>query len=153
MGKDGERSTEVGHDALVSRNAILHLSLPVADIDAAEAFYVDTLGCRRGRKRSDWIDVWFFGMQLTLQCRPGEVSSVGDQGVRHFGVALSERDSFDRLVERLSGCDGVHWLTRPTAHPAGALSGKTEMRIADPSGNVIEIKFYADPADFLAGAT
>ena len=34
---------------------ILHLSLPVGDLDAARVFYVDTLGCRVGRVREGWI--------------------------------------------------------------------------------------------------
>ncbi len=134
----------------MSQDAVLHLSLPVDDLAVAETFYVDVLGCRRGRIGAGWIDVWFFGMQLTLQCRPLEVRSVESQGVRHFGVALNERKAFDHVVERLEEAEAVQWLTRPRSHPAGELSGKTEIKIADPSGNVIEFKFYPDPEEYLA---
>ena len=49
---------------------ILHLSLPVRDLAAARTFYVDVLGCSPGRVRDGWIDVWFYGMQVTLHEEP-----------------------------------------------------------------------------------
>jgi hypothetical protein len=128
---------------------ILHLSLPVRDLREAEFFYTTMLGCRLGRTRDDWIDVWFFGMQLTLQCRPDEVHPAADQGVRHFGVALHDEQAFTELVERLSRHE-VHWLTPLTAYTAASLSGKTAIKVADPSGNVIEIKYYSDETDYVA---
>lgn len=126
-------------------HGVLHLSIPVRDLDEARAYYESGLGCEVGRVRSDWLDVWFFGMQLTLQARPEEVRSASEQGVRHFGVALSDRDVFTALIERLRR-HGVEWLDEPTAHTAAELSGKVGAKVADPSGNVIEIKWYEDPA-------
>ena len=55
---------------------ILHLSIPVRDIDEARDFYVRTLGLPAGTRRDDFVDVWFFGMQLTLQDRPDEVTGL-----------------------------------------------------------------------------
>ena len=50
-------------------DTFLHLSLPVLDLDRAVAFYVDVLGCTAGRSRPEqgFADVWFHGLQLTLQ--------------------------------------------------------------------------------------
>jgi extradiol dioxygenase family protein len=122
----------------------LHLSLPVDDLVAARRFYEDGLGCRIGRVRDGWFDVWFFGLQLTLQLRPDEVHPLDDQGCRHFGVVLDDADAFRALVERLRAHD-ITWLTAPTVHEAAELSGKVGGKLADPAGNVIEIKWYADP--------
>ncbi len=127
---------------------ILHLSVPVRDLSEARAFYEAALGCRVGRVRDDWLDVWFFGLQLTLQERPDEVRPVEAQGVRHLGVVLEDWDEYEALVERLER-HGVDWLAPPTAHEAAELSGKTGAKLADPSGNVIEIKHYPDPSLFL----
>ena len=134
----------------MSQSAVLHLSRPVRDLAASKDFYVDVLGCRVGRTQAEFIDVWFHGLQLTLQRRLDEVRPVYDQGVRHFGVALADKEQFDELVERLRSTTGVHWVTQPIEHPAETLSGKSEFKIADPSGNVIEIKHYADPTEFPA---
>lgn len=128
---------------MTTSDAVLHLSIPVDDLDAARRFYVDAFGCTVGRVREDWVDVWFFGMQLTLQHRPGEVRSPGEQGVRHFGVVLTDRERYSSLVDRLR-IAGVSWLSEPEEHVEVALSGKVGGKLADPSGNVIEVKYYAD---------
>ena len=128
---------------------VLHLSLPVDDLRAARDFYERTLGCRIGREREDWFDAWFFGLQLTLQLRPQEVMDVSQQGVRHFGVVLPALAEFDELVHRVAA-SGHPWISKPEKHVDAELNGKLGGKLADPSGNVIEIKFYADDADYLS---
>jgi extradiol dioxygenase family protein len=128
---------------------VLHLSLAVGDLHAARAFYERTLGCRIGREREDWFDAWFFGLQLTLQLRPQEVMDVSQQGVRHFGVVLPSLTEFDELVHRVAA-SGHPWISKPEKHVDAELNGKLGGKLADPSGNVIEIKFYADDADYLS---
>ena len=128
---------------------VLHLSLPVDDLHAARDFYERTLGCRIGREREDWFDAWFFGLQLTLQLRPQEVTDVSQQGVRHFGVVLPSLTEFDELVHRVAA-SGHPWISKPEKHVDAELNGKLGGKLADPSGNVIEIKFYADDADYLS---
>jgi extradiol dioxygenase family protein len=133
---------------LVTSKAILHLSLPVDDLVAARDFYERAMGCRIGRERDDWFDAWFHGLQLTLQLRPDEVLPVARQGVRHFGVVLSSRHEFDSLVTRIN-TTGYKWISQPEIHGEAELSGKLGGKLADPSGNIIEIKFYEDQSDFL----
>jgi len=132
-------------------DGVLHLSIPVRDLDEARAFYEGALGCEVGRVRDDWLDVWFFGLQLTLQHRPDQVVGVEAQGVRHFGVALDDADAFASLVQRLR-THGVEWLAEPKVHTAAELSGKVGGKLVDPSGNIIELKFYDDPAELRPGA-
>jgi uncharacterized protein len=129
---------------------ILHLSLPVRDLEEARSFYVDTLGCRPGRVRPTWMDVWFWGLQLTLQERPEEVASLADQGSRHFGVSL-EPVELGAVLERLRGAgDAVEWLTPVAATTDPLLDGKTSVKLSDPSGNVIELKSYPSWSDLTA---
>jgi extradiol dioxygenase family protein len=124
-------------------NPILHLSLPVADLAEARAFYVDPLGCTPGAPGIDGMDVWFFGLQLTLQARPDEVLPADKHGSRHFGVTL-DRSKLDALLTRLQALP-VCWVSPVATDMTGALRGKTGAKIADPSGNVIELKSYDDP--------
>jgi extradiol dioxygenase family protein len=129
----------------------LHLSLPVTDLDAAVAFYVDTLGCAPGRVRREqgFADVWFYGMQLTLQEQPDQVLPAAEQGDRHFGAALPA-DELEAVFARLDR-SSITWLERPTVDQDGRSNGKTSAKFSDPSGNVIELKSYprgrADIAD------
>ncbi len=122
---------------------ILHLSLPVADLADARDFYVDTLGCSLGRVRDGWLDVWFYGLQLTLQERPDQVLDRAGTGVRHFGVTLDRAD-LDALAARLDGAS-VDWVHELSTDHAGTAQEQTKAKLRDPSGNVIEIKSYADP--------
>jgi extradiol dioxygenase family protein len=120
----------------------------VDDLDAARDFYERGLGCRIGRVREVWLDVWFFGLQLTLHLSPAEVRALTDQGSRHFGVVLDDEQDFWAVVERTQSC-GIDWLTEPVRHDAAELSGKVGGKLADPAGNVIEIKHYADPTAYF----
>ena len=128
---------------------VLHLSLPVNDLRAAQDFYENTLGCRIGRTREDWFDAWFFGLQLTLQLRPLEVMNRSQQGVRHFGVVLPSLSEFKDLVARID-TTGYQWISEPEQHSDAESSGKLGGKLADPSGNIIEIKYYENENDYLS---
>ena len=97
--------------------------------------------------RADWIDVWFYGMQLTLQERPDEVLRLSRHGVRHFGVTL-DRDQLAAVLRQLEA-DSIELLTPLATATDPALSGKTGVMLADPSGNVIELKTYEDRSNLL----
>ncbi|NBN88990.1 MAG: dioxygenase [Actinobacteria bacterium] len=119
---------------------ILHLSIPVVDLDATHEFYVGTLGLERGRVRESWFDVWFFGMQLSLQLAADTATVCDNSGMRHFGVTLPT-DDFEAFVSDLE-TRGVKWLSPPTTYDAEEFSSKRAAFLVDPSGNVLEIKTY-----------
>ena len=122
---------------------ILHLSLPVRDLESSKRFYVDALGCEVGRERPDFIDVWFYGLQLSLQQHPEQVLPDAQRGVRHFGVTLSS-DDLTALLARLEHLP-VKWLHEVHTDYPGTPQEQTKAKILDPSGNAIELKAYADP--------
>jgi uncharacterized protein len=126
---------------------ILHLSLPVDDLDAAREFYVDMLGCTPGQALEGGMDVWFYGLQLTLQLRPDDVLPAEGQGCRHFGVTF-DRATLDALLLRLEKFP-IRWISPVSTDTDGSLRGKTSAKVADPSGNVVELKSYDDPESAL----
>ncbi len=129
---------------------ILHLSIPVRDLAESRAFYVDLLGCDLGRVRDDFIDVWFYGMQVSLHAEPDQVRPVEEQGVQHFGVTLGAND-LQQLLHRLGG-QHVTWVSPVSTDYPGTPKEQTKAKLADPSGNIIEIKTYVDPvAAFTLG--
>lgn len=127
---------------------ILHLSLPVLDLDDSKRFYVERLDCALAREHEGFIDVWFFGLQLTLQRHPDQVLNRQQRGVRHFGVTLGA-DELREVLARLEGTE-VEWVRRVHTDFAGTPQEQTKAKIADPSGNVIELKTYADPDHVFA---
>ncbi len=126
---------------------ILHLSIPVRDLAEARHFYLHSLGCEAGRARDGSCDVWFYGMQVTLGDRGDDVVALQPGTARHFGVTLG-RPEFDAVVARLVD-GGVAWLVPPSTDDEGLATEQTKAKIADPSGNVIELKAYADAAAAL----
>ncbi len=43
-----------------------HLSIVVPDLEQARVFYVNLLRCAVGRDQGQWIDILFFGHQMSL---------------------------------------------------------------------------------------
>ncbi|MBL8548868.1 MAG: VOC family protein [Hyphomonadaceae bacterium] len=125
-------------------SATLHISLPVADLKEAEAFYVGALGAEIGRRRDDWMDVWLFGAQITLHEAPGSLLPVNGQGHRHFGATLSASD-WEAFRARALGANVVFVRLIQTEN-AGAPDEQSKFMIADPSGNHIEFKTYPNEA-------
>lgn len=123
---------------------ILHLALPVRDVEEALSFYVGVLGCQSGRVAEEWVDVWFYGCQLTLHHRPSEVLPAVVRGVRHFGVALPVTQ-WEAAMMRFESA-GVVFAETPHLDDAGAYKAKVE----DPSANVIEFKAYPNVEAMLA---
>ena len=123
---------------------IFHLSIPVADLDAAKRFYTEVLGARVGRTTDEWLDVLLWGHQITLQQRPGDVLSPEAQGKRHFGVILPWAE-WEALGARLVA-GGAKMLAPPAVTKAGTPQEQGKIYLADPSHNVIEIKTYRDLA-------
>lgn len=99
----------------------LHLSIPVADLEAARRFYVDLLGCRLGRTEPGRFDFDFFGHHVSVgavtvascsietSCRPRSWPIVNS------GQMTSKVPSHWNLPEYLmildsAGLTGASWL-------------------------------------------
>ena len=127
--------------------AAFHLSLPVRDLRAALAFYVDVLGCEPGASGPVSADVNFHGHRLSLREDPS--APVDDRmcvidGVRlplrHFGVVLTP-DAWRAAAQRLAA-KGAPFLLTPRSRFVGQLGEQHTMFVADPSGNAIEFKAF-----------
>jgi extradiol dioxygenase family protein len=119
---------------------IFHLSIPVSDLESSRRFYLEVMGASIGRANEEWLDVLLWGHQITLQHRPDEVLPVDRQGKRHFGVVLPWNTWRDE-VTRLEGI-GAGFLEPPAVKLAGTDDEHAKAYLADPSGNVIEMKAY-----------
>lgn len=122
---------------------IFHLSIPVRDLDQAVAFYEDVLGAGVGRRTETYVDVRLFGAQLTLQNGPMDVPAETSR-TRHFGATIAWAD-WERLAAALSALA----IEGPTVSFAGERHEQAKLMIADPSGNLIELKAYRDPVHVL----
>jgi extradiol dioxygenase family protein len=120
-----------------------HLAIPALDLDEAYTFYVTGLGCKLARRYPDRITLDFFGDQVV--CHLSE-SVDPQEGLypRHFGVTFREQADWQRLrdlVERR----GLTYFAKPFLRFEGLVEEHESFVIQDPSHNLLEFKYYADP--------
>jgi hypothetical protein len=124
-----------------------HLALHVHDLAAARGFYSGLLGCAEGRSTESWVDVDFFGHQLSLHLgAPWATAATGRVGdnlvpMPHFGLALPLAE-WMALAGRLEAAQ-VDFILAPQVRFKGQPGEQWIMFFRDPSGNPIEIKGFA----------
>jgi extradiol dioxygenase family protein len=132
-----------------------HLAFPVHDLAAARAFWGGVMGCAEGRSSAQWIDFDFYGHQIVAHCTGERSDDAGRNAVDghgvpvpHFGIVLRMAE-WQALAERLREA-GVSFEIAPCLRFAGEIGEQATMFFRDPSGNAIEIKAFADPAQLFA---
>ncbi len=132
-----------------------HLAVPVDDLDAARDFYCNVLGCSTGRTAARWIDLDFFGHQVTLHLSDAAAQASAANAVdgdavpvRHFGVVLAMSD-WQELADRLQAA-GMEFLISPRIRFAGEVGEQATMFFRDPAGNALEFKGFADLSQLFA---
>jgi extradiol dioxygenase family protein len=132
-----------------------HLAFPVRNLAEARAFYAGLLGCREGRSADEWVDFDFFGHQIVAHLTPATSAHKAHNcvdgeavPVRHFGVILSLSEWQEMAGKLLE--NGVQFLIEPTVRFRGQAGEQATMFFADPSGNALEIKAFADDAMVFA---
>ncbi len=132
-----------------------HLAFPVDDLAAARRFYGAVLGCAEGRSSDEWIDFDFHGHQIVAHLAPGAAGDsarnpVDGHGVPvpHFGLVMKMQD-WEELARKLKTAE-VDFVIEPTIRFKGQTGEQATMFFRDPSGNAIEMKAFADPAQLFA---
>jgi hypothetical protein len=122
---------------------VFHLAIPVSDLSAAEAFYVDGLGCKLARRYADRITVDFFGDQVVCHLSD-RIDSDPSLYPRHFGVTFQRREDFDLLVSLVELRKLA--IFQDLRHRfEGMVEEHLTLVLRDPSNNLIEFKYYFDP--------
>jgi extradiol dioxygenase family protein len=113
------------------------------------------LGCPEGRSSDEWIDFNFFGHQIVAHLVPGADAMAGsnpvdghDVPVPHFGLVLSMAE-WEGMAKRLTDA-GTRFVIPPKVRFRGEVGEQATMFFHDPSGNALEIKAMANPANLFA---
>jgi uncharacterized protein len=126
---------------------VFHLAIPVYDLDEAQRFYVEQLGCKLARRYPDRITVDFFGDQLVCHLtdedgpQPRRPASLYP---RHFGVTFREPADFDALHE-CAVLRKIPFYNDLSTRFDGTVEVHQTFVLIDPSGNLLEFKHYRDP--------
>lgn len=133
-----------------------HIAFPVDDLDAARAFYGETLGCPEGRSSEQWIDFDLFGHQIVAHLKPSSNANDlhhnpvdgHDVPVPHFGVVLSMNE-WEALAKRLQQAK-IKFVIEPYIRFKGEVGEQATMFFLDPAGNALEFKAFADIGQLFA---
>lgn len=137
--------------------SVFHLAFPIKDKEQTRAFYQDVLGCAVGREAESWIDLDFFGHQVSFHVSPDTFENAHEPTnavdgkavpVRHFGAVL-EWDEWHALRDRLIAAK-TDFVINPYIRFKGEPGEQATMFFRDPSGNVLEFKSFKDPAMIFA---
>jgi extradiol dioxygenase family protein len=140
----------------VSSMQVFHLAFPITDIKASIAFYTHYLDCTLGRQAERWVDLNFFGHQLSLHLSDDDKSTDicsnmvdGDHiHIPHFGAVL-KKDQWQALHEKLKQ-GGIEFRLEPKVRFLGEAGEQGTFFIRDPSGNTLEFKYFNSDADIFA---
>ncbi len=131
-----------------------HLAFPVTDLESTRAFFTELLGCTIGREDTRWIDLDFFGHQITahLSEHMPEIATNAVDGhevpASHFGAVLPW-ERWHELADALRAA-GARFLIEPYLRFEGQVGEQATMFLHDPSGNAIELKSFRDPDQLFA---
>lgn len=123
-----------------------HLALPVKEIAATRNFYENVLGCPIGRSSHNWIDVNFYGHQITFQERPKVAMDAFRKTqndlvpLAHFGVVLTWAE-WHQKVDALRDA-GIPFSVAPGLAMEGQVGEQARFFVADPNGYGIEFKAF-----------
>ena len=125
---------------------LFHLAIPVLDLGAAKDFYINILGCSKGRSSAKWIDFNFYGHQLVChevkQSINKNMNDVDGNNipVPHFGIIL-DWNEFHSLSTDLQS-KNINFIIEPTIRFKGKVGEQAIMLLKDPSDNAIEFKSF-----------
>ena len=126
-----------------------HLALAVPNLQQTKDFYLNTLGCSLGSTTDTWIDLNFFGHQLSFhqaeQALSEKVTNAVDKKqvpIPHLGVILT-MEQWKRLAADLKEKE-IDFIIEPYIRFAGQAGEQATMFIPDPNGYHLEFKAFAD---------
>ena len=124
---------------------IAHVAVPCRDLEETARWYAGVLGAQPIRILHDRV-TFSFGGVLQLVCHLERRSGVDNPRAypRHHGLTFLRMEDFNRLRDHLLKL-GVKFLQKPSLRFVNTPHEHQTMMLADPSGNVVELKCYVRP--------
>ena len=129
--------------------SIFHLSIPVRDIESTKEFYVLGLGCGIGRQSALAITLDFHGHQIVAHVTDDLEPQQPSIYPRHFGLVCQSEEEWNEWRDRAQK-NQLPFFREPQRRFPGTSLEHLTFFLKDPSGNLLEFKFYLN-ADAIFG--
>jgi uncharacterized protein len=127
-----------------------HLAFTVFNLQTTIDFYCRHLGCSVGRQTEGWVDLNFYGHQVSFHLRNLGENETNDLAttqvdgdiisVPHFGVIL-QKEAWQALHQHLQQ-QQVPFVLAPKIRFIGEAGEQGTFFIRDPSQNLLEFKYF-----------
>ena len=107
------------------------------DLEAVRDFYTNVLGCDLGRDNCSWIDIIFYGHQVTMH---QENERKRSKAIDHFGAVLEKEEWLG--VSKRCISTGTAFILPPTIIEEGSEKETGKFIVKDPADNTLEFKYY-----------
>ncbi|MCH2038410.1 MAG: VOC family protein [Rickettsiales bacterium] len=131
-----------------------HLAIPVNNLEESKQFFMSLFKATIGRECEQWVDLNFFGHQLSIHLKPEETAEASKNTVdgkqvpvRHFGVVL-DWEIWHELADRLKA-HNIDFIIKPYIRFKGKIGEQATMFFLDPSGNALEFKSFKDKSQLF----
>ena len=114
-----------------------HLSIVVANFEQTKYFYLNLLECPLGRDAGSWVDIQFYGHQLTIH-KESELQKA--QAIDHFGLIQTQPIWESTL--KLCKLKGAKFVMPVCIKNKGESDESGKFIVQDPAANLIEFKYY-----------
>ena len=121
----------------------LHLSLPVTDLAATEAFYATLFNARPSKKKGDYLKFEPDEPPLNISFTPVSKQE-RPETQRHLGIQFPSQEDLDRSFERLSAAHLVH-VTRESS--ICCYANQDKFWVSDPDGYQWELYYLVAESD------
>jgi uncharacterized protein len=128
-----------------------HLAFPVRDIEEARDWYCRGLGCRAGRSNDQSLILELGGHQIVAHRSHEPIPHQKGIYPRHFGLVFEDETKFQQLLQRAED-QGLAFRQPHRRRFEGTPLEHRTFFLEDPSGNLLEFKYYAHP-EAVFGAT
>lgn len=130
---------------LVGTRYIAHAAVPCRDVAESAAWYSTVIGAHPIRVLEDRVTFSVGGvLQLVCHFDPDRVEVAPKPYPRHVGLTFLRADDYARMKRHVESLGHPFLMNPMTRFPLNKHEHQCFM-LADPSGNVVEFKWYVNP--------
>lgn len=125
-----------------------HLAIPTNNIELLKAFY-QKLGASFGRQSDQFLIINFFNHQVVAHLNEDECTTEPEMYPRHFGMVIETLEELESIYQTAKR-ENLKFFEEKFIRFKNTPEEHITFFLQDPSTNLIEFKWYKDPAKIFS---